>query len=165
MRLTSTTKRQAFYNLTGKANFEDLNSKWLELIDGSSNHENVPLGQHFVKARGMDVVVAIDASSDIPSGWPKYASYTPFFTCRVDESFSPSGSSPYLSAERITNLLQSSHQSFPPLPGNTAQFISTGLNMRPTFFGCFPTQTPPEYPMVIYFPNSPPLNGDNPVSK
>jgi len=48
-----------FYNLAGKANFKDLNSKWLELIDGASNYENVPLGQYFVKARGMDVVVAI----------------------------------------------------------------------------------------------------------
>ncbi|KAH9011013.1 phospholipase B [Lactarius pseudohatsudake] len=134
-----------FYNLTGKANFEDLNSKWLELIDGASNHENVPLGQHFVKARGIDLVVAIDASADLSTGWPN-------------------GSSPYLSAARITTLLQSSHQMFPPLPGNTAGFVSTGVNMRPVFFGCFPTQTPPEYPIVIYFPNSPPLNGDDPVS-
>ena len=37
--------------------------------------------------------------------------------------------------------------------------------MRPTFFGCFPTQTPPEYPIVVYFPNSPPLNGHGPVAK
>ena len=79
--------------------------------------------------------------------------------------FFSSGSSPYQSAARITDFLESSHQPFPPLPGNTAAFISTGVNMRPTFFGCFPTQTPPEYPMVIYFPNSPPLNGDDPVSK
>ncbi|KAI0295829.1 phospholipase B [Multifurca ochricompacta] len=134
-----------FHNLTGKDNFEDLSSKWLELIDGASNHENVPLGQHFVKARGMDVVVGIDASADLHTGWPN-------------------GSSPYLSAARITDLLQSSHQPAPPLPGNTAEFVSTGVNMRPTFFGCFPTQNPPEYPIMIYFPNSPPLNGDNPVS-
>ena len=70
-----------------------------------------------------------------------------------------------MSASRITTLLQSSHQSFPPLPKNAAEFISTGANMRPTFFGCFPTQNPPEYPIVVYFPSSPPLNGDNPVAK
>jgi len=35
--------------------------------------------------------------------------------------------------------------------------------MRPTFFGCFPTQNPPEYPLVISLPMSPPINGDNPV--
>ena len=64
-------KRQPFYNLTGKANFQDLNSRWLELIDGGSNRENVPLGQHFVRARGMDVVVAIDSSADLSTNWPK----------------------------------------------------------------------------------------------
>jgi hypothetical protein len=67
----TTAKRQPFYNLSGKANFEDLNSEWLELIDGSSNGENVPLGQQFVRARGMDVVVAIDASADLATSWPK----------------------------------------------------------------------------------------------
>ena len=76
-----------------------------------------------------------------------------------------SGSSLILTAARITNLLQSSHQPFPPLPNSTAEFISTGLNIRPSFFGCFPTQNPPEYPIVIYLPNSPPLNGDTPVIK
>ncbi|KAF8499632.1 phospholipase B [Russula emetica] len=135
-----------FYNLAEKQSFQDLNSTWLELIDGSSNQENVPLGQQFVRARGLDVVVALDSSGDIAStGWPN-------------------GSSILFSASRITTLLQSSHQSFPPLPGNPTQFISTGVNMRPTFFGCFPTQNPPEYPIVIYFPNSPPLDGDNPVA-
>ncbi len=76
-----------------------------------------------------------------------------------------SGSSLLMTASRITTLLQSSHQPFPPLPGNTAEFISTGVNTRPTFFGCFPTQNPPEYPMVIYLPNSPPFYGANPVTK
>ncbi|KAI0066051.1 phospholipase B [Artomyces pyxidatus] len=127
-------------------NFEDSSSNWLELIDGSSNKENVPLGQLFVKARGLDAIVAIDASADDPvNGWPN-------------------GTSPLSSASRITTLLQSSHQNFPPLPGSSADFISTGVNQRPTFFGCYPTQNPPEFPMVLYFPNAPPLSGDNPVS-
>lgn len=51
------------------------------------------------------------------------------------------------------------------MPASTDQFISTGVNMRATFFGCFPTQNPPEYPIVIYLPNSPPINGDDPVTK
>ncbi|KAH9972599.1 phospholipase B [Lactifluus volemus] len=134
-----------FYNLTGKANFQDLHSEWLELIDGSSNQENLPLGQLFVKARNLDVVVGIDSSAQIPTtNWPN-------------------GSALFLNAARITDLLQSSHQVSPPLPGSDAQFISMGVNLRPTFFGCFPTQNPPEYPMLIWFPSSPPLNGDKPV--
>ncbi|KAH9963851.1 phospholipase B [Russula dissimulans] len=134
-----------FHNLTEKASFQDLDSEWLELIDGASNQENVPLGPHFVQARGMDVVVAVDTSGDTATNWPN-------------------GSSLLFSASRITNFLQSSHQPFPPLPGSAAQFLSTGVNMRPTFYGCFPTHNPPEYPIVIHFPNSPPINGDNPVT-
>ncbi|ETW80449.1 hypothetical protein HETIRDRAFT_384983 [Heterobasidion irregulare TC 32-1] len=127
-----------------QGNFEDSSSRWLELIDGSSNGENVPLGPMFVNARGLDVVLAVDASADA-LGWPN-------------------GSSPLHSASRIATLLQSSHQDFPPLPASPADFLSTGVNMRPTFFGCDPAKNPPEYPMVIYFPNSPPLNGDDPVT-
>jgi hypothetical protein len=76
-----------------------------------------------------------------------------------------SGTSLLTAASRITNLLLSSHQPFPPLPGNASEFATTGVNQRPTFFGCFPTQFPPEYPMVIYLPNSPPLYGAHPVTK
>jgi lysophospholipase len=48
-----------------------LDAKWLELIDGSSNKENVPLGQLFVKARDLDVIIAVDSTADIPTLWPK----------------------------------------------------------------------------------------------
>ena len=52
--------------------FEDSNATWLQLIDGSSNLENIPLGQQFVKARGLDVIVAVDASADeAQNKWPK----------------------------------------------------------------------------------------------
>jgi hypothetical protein len=76
-----------------------------------------------------------------------------------------SGSSLLMTASRIDTLLESSHQPFPPLPGNATEFFTTGINQRPTFFGCFPAQFPPEYPMVIYLPNSPPLHGADPVTK
>ena len=72
MRLTAVLFWQPFYNLTGKEFFQDLNSTFLELIDGSSNLENVPLGQQFVKARGLDVIFALDSSADISdTSWPK----------------------------------------------------------------------------------------------
>ncbi|KAI5118461.1 hypothetical protein M0805_006280 [Coniferiporia weirii] len=126
--------------------FEDSNSTWLNLIDGSSNQENVPLGSLFVKSRALDVIVAVDASADDPTfGWPN-------------------GSSIIFSSQRMTNLLQTSHQAFPPIPASTSDFLSTGVNQRPTFFGCFPAQNPPEFPLVIYLPNSPPINGDDPVT-
>lgn len=52
--------------------FEDTNSTWLNLVDGSTNFENVPLGSLFVKARALDVIVAVDGSADeVDFGWPK----------------------------------------------------------------------------------------------
>jgi lysophospholipase len=72
VRLIAVLFCQPFYNIAGKQNFQDLESNWLELIDGSSNLENVPLGQLFVKARGLDVVVAVDSTaSTLGTRWPK----------------------------------------------------------------------------------------------
>ena len=51
--------------------FEDASSNWLELIDGSSNLENVPFGALFVKARELDVIVGVDSSADDSSSFPK----------------------------------------------------------------------------------------------
>lgn len=127
--------------------FKDSGSRWLELIDGSSNAENVPFGALFVKARGLDVVVAIDGSANLPDvNWPN-------------------GSSVLASERRMSSILLASHQAFPPVPVSEDAFIAAGVNLRPTFFGCNPTNTPAEYPIVIYLPNSPPLTGEDPVSK
>ncbi|KAH7919355.1 phospholipase B [Leucogyrophana mollusca] len=135
----------SFQNLTPSA-FGDAASEWLDLIDGGSNGENVPLGNLFVKARELDVVVAIDAGADnATNSWPN-------------------GTSPLTASERISSILSTSHQQFPPIPSSPADFISTGVNQRPTFFGCDPAQNPPEYPLVIYLPNSPPLDGDAPAT-
>lgn len=51
--------------------FEDSDDTWLELLDGSSNLENVPYAPLFVKARGLDVIVTLEGSSDDINGWPK----------------------------------------------------------------------------------------------
>lgn len=53
------------------ATFQDSSSQWLSLVDGGSNLEQVPLGSLFTKARALDVVIAVDASSDDANQWPK----------------------------------------------------------------------------------------------
>jgi len=126
--------------------FQDANSRWLELIDGGSNLENVPMGPMLVKARGVDVLVAVDGSADDKNSWPN-------------------GTAPIWTNRRLKTYLTSSHQQFPPIPENDTDFVNFGVRGRPTFFGCNPTQpTNPEWPLVIYLPNSPPINGDNPAS-
>ena len=43
--------------------YHDSFSNWLDLIDGASNIENVPIGPLFVKARELDVIVALVGSA------------------------------------------------------------------------------------------------------
>ncbi|EFI28204.1 phospholipase B [Coprinopsis cinerea okayama7 len=125
--------------------FQDSDANWLELIDGSSNQENVPYGPLFVKARGLDVIVTAEGSADIPGlNWPN-------------------GSSLITTKQRQETILRLTHQAFPPIPKTPQEFIETGVNARPTFFGCDPS-TPSDYPLVIYLPNAPPVNGDDPHS-
>jgi hypothetical protein len=75
-----------------------------------------------------------------------------------------SGTSLLFTSKRLSTLLPASHQLFPPIPESAESFISSGVNQRPTFFGCDPN-TPADFPLVIYLPNSPPLTGDNPTTK
>jgi hypothetical protein len=76
-----------------------------------------------------------------------------------------SGTSPIFTASRLEKFLIASHQSFPPIPPSSNAWVEMGVNARPTFFGCDPKLSPPEYPLVVYLPNAPPVNGDDPVTK
>ncbi|KAG2146011.1 phospholipase B [Suillus bovinus] len=125
--------------------FQDSSADQLELLDGGSNYEKIPLSSLLVNARGLDVVVVIDGSAD-------------------DSNYWPNGTSLLTTFERISSILSSSHQPMPPIPSTAAQFVSTGVNMRPTFFGCNLTQGQPAYPVIIYLPNAPPLDGSAPAT-
>jgi lysophospholipase len=68
----------------------------------------------------------------------------------------------HIAKNRVNNLLSETHQAFPPIPDD---FNKTGVSLRPTFFGCNPTNSTPEYPLIIYIPNAPPVDGSDPVTK
>ena len=146
--------------------FQDTDATWIELIDGSSNSENIPYGPLLVNARKLDVLVTLEGSADDVNNWPKYVMlfkvllkyWTQITGCTY------SGSSLIATSLRQSKFLQASHQKFPPIPSTPEGFISEGLNLRPTFFGCDPPN-PPDYPMVIYLPNAPPFTGADPVAK
>jgi len=57
--------------------YQDSYSTFLELVDGGDDEEVVPLGPLLVKARKIDVIVAIDASSDDADNWPQYVPFCP----------------------------------------------------------------------------------------
>ena len=56
------------------SNVESLNPE-LELIDGGTNGENIPLNPLLVNARALDTIVAVDASADTAQSWPKCVVY------------------------------------------------------------------------------------------
>ncbi|KAF7376080.1 Lysophospholipase [Mycena sanguinolenta] len=125
--------------------FQDTAATWLSLIDGASNGENIPYGPLFVNARKLDTIVTIEGSADDANNWPN-------------------GTGAIQTSSRLSTILRATHQQFPPIPQTAADWISTGVRQRATFFGCDPAQNPPEWPMVIYLPNAPPITGDNPVT-
>ncbi|KZP22028.1 phospholipase B [Athelia psychrophila] len=120
--------------------FGEHNATDLELVDGALGLENIPLGPLFVNSRHVDVIFAVDGSADTNQSWPNA---TALLTTQM----------------RIVQVLNSSHQAFPDIPASAVDFVSTGANSRPTFFGCDPGQNPPSGPLLVYLPNSPPLTG------
>jgi len=122
------------------SNVDSLNPE-LELIDGGTNGENIPLNPLLVNARALDTIVAVDASADTAQNWPN-------------------GLSLLFSLERLSTILVDSHQQLPEIPTSTDDFVAQGLNLRPTFFGCNSADTP----LIIYIPNAPPINGDAPFT-
>ena len=131
-----------------ESTFKDTNSSWLELLDGASNQENIPYGPLFVKARGLDVIVTVDGSSDDINNWPKFVMLICVIDFKLLISSVFSGTGLLFSALRQSTILLSSHQQFPPIPQTAEDFIEMGLTSRPTFFGCNPVKIPPEYPLV-----------------
>lgn len=78
--------------------------------------------------------------------------------------YESSGTSLIFSSQRQATFLQLTHKTMPPIPLTPEDFIATGVNARPTFFGCDPSGSD-VFPLIIYLPNAPPYTGDNPVTK
>ncbi|KAH7108228.1 lysophospholipase catalytic domain-containing protein [Auriculariales sp. MPI-PUGE-AT-0066] len=125
--------------------FKDGSSDHLELIDGGSNKENIPLGPLLVDAREIDTIFAIDGTNDDPNRWPF-------------------GDSLFASRNRTRDFLDATHQPMPPLPAELGDFVKYGLNQRPTFFGCDPQANIPDFPLLVWLPNSPPVDGSAPLT-
>jgi lysophospholipase len=51
--------------------YQDSQSSVLELVDSGGDGEIVPFGPLLVKTRQLDVIVAVDGSSDDTDNWPQ----------------------------------------------------------------------------------------------
>ncbi|KAI0917852.1 hypothetical protein AcV5_002685 [Taiwanofungus camphoratus] len=109
----------------------------LALVDGGEDGESLPLTPLLAKARGVDVIFAIDVAGNTEDSWAD-------------------GSSMIATQDRVAFF--PSIYSFPPLPTSQSTFLAQNLTRRPTFFGCNDTSAS-DAPLVIYIANGgPPLN-------
>ncbi|TDL15555.1 hypothetical protein BD410DRAFT_823041 [Rickenella mellea] len=127
--------------------FLDSDESFIRMVDGGDDGEVIPFQPLLVKARGVDVILAIDASNG-NNGFATGASL--------------------IASQNRTTFFPSTY-SFPPVPSTAATFLAQGLVNRPTFFGCdsahtinstnstTDTSTPP---LIIYIANGGPPPGE-----
>ena len=111
-------------------------SQNLSLVDGGEDLENIPLHPLIQPSRHVDVIFAVDSSADTNNSWPNGTA----LVATYQRSLNSSG--------------QANGTSFPSIP-DTNTFINLGLNTRPTFFGCDPSNTTHVTPLIVYLPNFP----------
>lgn len=125
-----------FYGWMNDTNY-NANSSQLTLVDGGEDLQNIPFYPLIQPARAVDVIFAIDSSADNVYSWPNGTSLVATFE---------------RSQQPIAN-----GTGFPYVP-DVNTIVNLGLNTRPTFFGCDPTNVThsgTEVPLVVYLPNSP----------
>ncbi|KAL0937226.1 Lysophospholipase [Colletotrichum truncatum] len=118
--------------------------KELGLVDGGEDGQNIPLHPLIQPTRAVDVIFAVDSSSNGKYTWPNGTSL------RATYKRSLSG---------IANGTR-----FPVIP-DAETFINLGLNRRPTAFGCdvnnqsafsnSTSKSSPVPPLIVYIPNTP----------
>ncbi|KDQ63931.1 hypothetical protein JAAARDRAFT_201409 [Jaapia argillacea MUCL 33604] len=121
-----------FYGLN-HGTFVDAEEKYLSLVYGGEDGEAVPVQPLLVKARDVDLIVAVDGSADNTQLWTEGSSMV---------------------NAQIRAEIYSSAYSFPAVPTSTTQFIAQNLTLHPTFFGCDNTSSP----LLVYIAKGgPPL--------
>lgn len=124
-----------FYGWNNDSN-PTAHSERLTLVDGGEDGQNIPFFPLIQPTRNVDVIFAVDSSSDLSNSWPNGTALVSTF-------------------ERSQGTIANG-TGFPYIPDiNT--IINLGLNNRPTFFGCNSSNVTQgsTAPLVVYLPNSP----------
>lgn len=117
----------------------------LTLVDGGEDLQNIPLHPLIQPNRHVDVIFAVDSSADT-SGWPNGTALVATYERQFGD---------------IANGTV-----FPSIPDQNT-FVNLGLNNRPTFFGCDPSNITTDdvngldVPLVVYIPNAPYVYNSN----
>lgn len=130
-----------FFNYTQNSGVYS-DSPTLYLDDGGLDLEGIPFEPLIQPERKVDVIFAVDVSSDTTYGWPNGSSIIATYERSVSHTNIGNGTS------------------FPAVPdANT--FVNLGLNTRPTFFGCNSSNFSLATPLVVYLPNYPYITDSN----
>ncbi|KAI0743142.1 lysophospholipase [Daedaleopsis nitida] len=141
IRLDSAVVPNPFFGMS-RDTFLDSDQHEIVLVDGGEDGEVTPVQPLLVKARGVDTIIAIDASADTTENWTN-------------------GSSIIATQHRV-DLFRTSY-SFPPVPSSASVFVTQDLTRRPTFFGCNSPSSADD-PLVIYIANGGPPLGEPPLT-
>ncbi len=117
------------------------NSQTLDLVDGGEDLQNIPLHPLIWSLRDVDVIIAVDSSADTETHWPN-------------------GTALVATYQRSVSGFTNDTSAFPSIPDQNT-FVNQGLNNRPTFFGCDPSNMTGPGPLVVYIPNAPYTNYSN----
>ena len=83
-----------------------VDAKYIDLVDGGEANQNIPLEPLLQPARGLDLIVAVDASSD-QVNWPNGTAL--------------------IEVEKRSNLSEFSYMAFPRVP-DARTFVNRGFN-------------------------------------
>lgn len=120
------------------------NSSTLTLVDGGLDFQNIPLHPVIQPGRNVDVIFAVDSSADTTFNYPN-------------------GTALVTTYERSqSDVTISNGTAFPSIP-DVNTMVNLGLNSRPTFFGCDPSNITSDYaaPLIVYIPLSPYITNSN----
>lgn len=124
---------------SGTDRYSDRNSFDLRLLDGGLDGAVTPYYPLLAPARQLDVIIGIDSVSLDNDGGGDYS---------TGASLKATFSRASLEAKRR----------FPKIPDDPKSYLT--LRSHPNFFGC----EEPETPLVIWIPNSPPLDGSRGIT-
>ncbi|SCU90743.1 LAME_0E09868g1_1 [Lachancea meyersii CBS 8951] len=111
-----------FYQYPG-ASHQLASESRLYLVDGGEDGQNIPIGPLLIPERKLDVIFALDSSSDI-NGYPNGTMLHNFYQDNCVSSF-----------ENDSSDHQSPYQVLPYIP-TSEEFVKHGLLSRPVAFGC-----------------------------
>ncbi|GMM36879.1 putative carboxylic ester hydrolase [Saccharomycopsis crataegensis] len=157
-----------FYGFTSSNSDEDfVKSPNLFMVDGGEDKQNIPFYPYLQEARNVDIIFAIDSTSDM-RGFPNGTSLKATF-----DRYAKNTNMPAFAYKHSPESKLYYHSVFPNVPSST-ELVSKGLNKMPSFMGChlqdYPERKNPTFqrdlhenhtsnlwlpPLIVYFPNSP----------